>query len=83
MPSLANTLLRWYWTVRVLMNSRDAISGLDSPSRASLATWASWEVSAVPPRAAFTARLCVVSPVASSSRRARSANPSIPISSSI
>jgi hypothetical protein len=39
MPSLSNTLPMWYWTVRALMNSRAAISGLDSPSRASLATW--------------------------------------------
>jgi hypothetical protein len=31
MPSLANTLPRRYWTVRALMNSRAAISGLDSP----------------------------------------------------
>ena len=37
-PSLVNTLLRWYWTVRTLMNSRLAISGLDSPSLASRAT---------------------------------------------
>ena len=44
MPSLANTLLRWYWTVRVLMNSRAPIPGFDRPSRASLAICASWAV---------------------------------------
>ena len=45
MPSLVNTLLRWYLAVRGLMNSRAPISGLDSPSRASRATWASCAVS--------------------------------------
>ena len=33
------------WTVWELMNSRAPISGLDSPSRAIAATWASWAVS--------------------------------------
>jgi hypothetical protein len=86
MPSLVNTLLRWYWAVRGLMNSRAPISGLDSPSRASRATWASCAVSAAPAppaRAAGTVRLRAVSPVARSSRRARSANAPMPISSSI
>jgi hypothetical protein len=46
MPSLVKTLRRWYWTVRGLMNSRVLICGLDSPSPASRATWASWVVSA-------------------------------------
>src|SRR5579859_6375465 len=44
-PSLVKTLPRWYWTVRVLMNRREPISGLDRPSRASRATCASWAVS--------------------------------------
>ncbi len=35
MPSLVKTLPRWYWTVRGLRNSREAISGFDSPSAAS------------------------------------------------
>ena len=80
MPSLVKTLRRWYWTVRELMNSRAPISGLDRPSRASRATWASWAVSASP---VSRLRLRTVSPVASSSRRARSANASMPIASSI
>ena len=64
MPSLAKILPRWYWTVRAEMNSRVAISGLDSPSRASRAIWASWAV-----RSSFVAaavRLRAVSPVARS-----------------
>src|ERR1700722_16993744 len=65
MPSLAKTLPRWYWTVRVLMNSRAPICGLDRPSRASRATWASWPVSST---VISTVRLRAVSPVASSSR---------------
>jgi hypothetical protein len=69
MPSLAKTLPRWYWTVRALMNSRAPISGFDRPSRASRATCASWPVSS---RALSTLPLRTVSPVASSSRRARS-----------
>ena len=32
MPSLVNTLLRWYAAVRGLMNSRAPISGLDTVS---------------------------------------------------
>ena len=67
MPSLVKTLPRWYWTVRALMNSRVPISGLDSPSRASRAIWASWAVSSS--FLAVTAvRLRAVSPVARSSR---------------
>ena len=65
------------------MNSRVAISGLDRPLTASPATWASWEVNAAPAWVALTMGLALVSPAAVSSRRARSANPSIPISSSI
>ena len=38
------TLLKWDWTVRALMNRRAPISGLDSPSLASRATWVSWAV---------------------------------------
>ena len=38
MLSLVKTLLRWYWTVRALMNRRLPISGFDSPLRASVAT---------------------------------------------
>ena len=45
MSSLANTLCRWYWTVRGLMNSRAPISGFESPSRASRAICASCAVS--------------------------------------
>ena len=45
MPSLANTLPRWYCTVRGDRNSRAPISGLDSPSRASRAICASCAVS--------------------------------------
>ena len=47
-PNFVNTLPRWYWTVRVLMNSRVPISGLDRPPRASRAIWASCSVSASP-----------------------------------
>jgi hypothetical protein len=42
---LGEDLLRWYWTVGLLMNSRAPISGFDRPSLASLATCASWGVS--------------------------------------
>ena len=45
MPSLVNTLLKWYLTVRGLMNNRVPISGLERPSRASRAIRASWAVS--------------------------------------
>src|SRR5258707_7089099 len=76
MASLAKTLLRWHSTVRALMNSRAPISGLDRPSRASGVIWAYWAVSWV---LAGTVRLRAVSPVAASSRRARSANASMPI----
>ncbi len=41
MSSLPKTLWRWYSTVRGLMNSRAPISGLERPSRASRAIWAS------------------------------------------
>ena len=80
MASLAKTLPRWDWTVRALMNNRLPISGFDSPSRASRAITASWAVSS---SRVSTVRLRAVAPVARSSRRARSANPSMPITASI
>jgi hypothetical protein len=46
MLSLANTLWRWYSTVRGLMNSRPPISALESQFRAKRAIWASWAVRA-------------------------------------
>ena len=76
MPSLRNTLRRWYWTVRGLMNSWAPISGFVRPSRASRAICASCAVSS---SRVSTRRLRTVSPVARSSRRARSANASTPI----
>jgi hypothetical protein len=54
--------------------------GFESPSRASRAIWASWAVSSP---LVSTVRLRTRSPVASSSRRARSANASAPIPSSM
>jgi hypothetical protein len=57
------------------MNSRVPISGFERPSRASRAIIASWAVSSPP---VSTARVRAVSPVASSLRRARSANASTP-----
>ena len=55
------------------MNSRAAISGLERPSRASLAIWASCDLGllAVSWPLVSTVRLRAVSPVASSSRAAR------------
>jgi hypothetical protein len=44
MPSFWNTLRRWYWTVRGLMNSCTAISGFVNPPRASRAICASCAV---------------------------------------
>jgi hypothetical protein len=67
---LANTLWRWYSTVRGLMNSRAPISALESPSRARRAIWASWGVS--PPDVSGP-DLAIVPPLARSSRAARSA----------
>jgi shikimate dehydrogenase len=79
MPSLANTLRRCHSTVRGLRNSWVLISEFDSPSRASRAICTSCAVSSP---VVWTFRLRTFSPVASSSRRARSANPSIPIADS-
>src|SRR5229473_1892209 len=76
MSSLAKTLCRWYCTVRGLMNSCPPISGLERPSRASLATCASCGVSTL---RVLSMRLRAVTPVASSSRRTRSVNPSSPM----
>ena len=67
--------------MRVLMNSRAPISGFDSPSRASRAIWASCAVSSS--FMATAVRLRAVSPVARSSRRARSANASMPIAANM
>ena len=39
MPSLRNTLRKWYWTVRGLMNSWAPISGFVRLSRASTTFW--------------------------------------------
>ena len=61
--------------MRGLMNSRAPISELVSPSRASRAISASCGVSRL---MGTVARRRAVSPVADSSRRARSANPSAP-----
>ena len=75
MSSFVNTLRRWYSTVRGLMNSCAPISGFECPSRASRAICASCGVS---PSRVSAVRLRTVSPVASSSRSARSANASGP-----
>src|SRR5690349_426136 len=72
MASLVKILCRWYSTVRRLMNNWAAISGLDSPSPASWEIWVSravsWEGVVV-----WGVRLRTRSPVARSSRAARSA----------
>ena len=73
--SLRNTLCRWYSTVFALMNSLAAISRFVSPRAARRATRVSCEVSSC---RVSTVRLPARSPVASSSRRARSANASTP-----
>ena len=78
MPSLVNTLRRCHSTVRADRNSWAPISVLVRPSTASRAMRASCSVSSTD---AAAARLRTVSPVASSSRRARSANASMPIAS--
>src|SRR4051812_30392630 len=80
MSSLPKTLWRWYSPVRGLMNSRAPISGFDRPSRASRAIWVSWAVS---PLLVSTVTLRAVSPVAMSSREARSANPAAPMAASM
>ena len=71
MPSFEKTFRRWYSTVRGLMNSWAPICELVWPSAASRATCASCAVSS---SSVSAVRLRTVSPVASSSPRARSAN---------
>jgi hypothetical protein len=66
MSSLMKTLRRWNWTVRGDRNSRVPISGLDRPSAASRAIWASCPVSST---RVVTARLRVVPPPAARSSR--------------
>ena len=78
MPSFANTFRRCHSTVRALMKSCAPISGFVRPSRASRAICSSCGVSAV---RVSGLRLRTFSPVATSSRRARSANASMPIAS--
>ena len=79
-PSFPSTLPRCHSSVRGLRNSRAPISGFVCPPAARRATWASCGVSS---SSVSTVRLRTVSPVASSSRRARSANASMPMSESI
>jgi pimeloyl-ACP methyl ester carboxylesterase len=76
MSSLANTLRRCHSTVRAPMNSWAPISGLVNPSLASWAISASCGVSSVRVSAV---RLRTFSPVARSSRRARSAKARAPM----
>ena len=66
--------------MRGLMNSRVPISAFESPSRASRAICASWGVSC---SRLSTERVRGASPMARSSRAARSANASTPIVASI
>ena len=76
-PSFVKTLRRWYSTVRGLMNSWLPISWLVCPAAVSRAICVSCAVST---SGARPVRLRTVSPVAASSRRARSANAAAPIS---
>src|SRR3954453_22189435 len=76
MSSLVNTFFRWYSTVRGLMKSLAPISGFVCLSLAMRAICASWGVRR---SRVSTVILRTVSPVAASSRRARSANASAPI----
>ena len=80
MPSLAKTLWRCHSTVRGLRNNSAPISGFVRPSAASRAICASCAVNS---SRASTDRLRSVSPVATSSRRARSAKASAPMSVSM
>ena len=80
MPSFAKTLRRCHSTVRALMNSWAPISGFDRPSLARRAIWASC---AVRSSRVSTLRLRTVAPVARSSLRVRSANPSMDIALNI
>jgi hypothetical protein len=72
-PSLPNTLPRCHSTVRGLRKSWAPISGFVCPPAATRATCASCGVSS---SSVWAVRLRTVSPVARSSRRARSANAS-------
>jgi hypothetical protein len=78
--SLVNILRRCHSTVRIDRNNWEPISALVRPSRASRAIRASCAVSVV---AASALRLRTTSPVAISSRRARSANAIMPIAASM
>ena len=80
MPSFVYTLRRCHSTVRGLMNSWAPISGFVRPSPAAHAICASW---AVISSRVSTVRLRTVSPVTSSSRRARSAKAWIPMALSM
>ena len=79
-PNFVNTLPRWYWTVRVLMNSRVPISGLDRPPWASRAIWASCSVSASPGESTRSGLARRAPLAAASIRPARSPNAPISIS---
>ena len=79
MSSLANTLPRCHSTVRRPMNSCAPISELVRPSQAS---WAISSSCGVRSTRVSSLRLRTVSPVAWSSRRARSAKASAPIDAS-
>ena len=76
MPSFGYTLRRCHSTVLELMNSSAPISELVRPSEAMRAIWSSCAVSSY---WTSTVRLRTVSPVAASSRDARSAKASAPI----
>jgi hypothetical protein len=72
-------LWRWYSTVRGLMNSRAPISGFERPPRASCALLLLRSEVAADLRRGFASGLAM----ARSSRQARPANPSTPMSFSI
>ena len=77
-PSFANTLRKWYSTVRGLRNSCPAMSLFEPPSATSRAIWSSCGVSS---STVLGSRLRTVSPVARNSPRARSAHGSAPSAS--
>jgi hypothetical protein len=76
--SFAKILRRCHSTVRGLRNSRAPTSGFDNPPRTNSAIWRSWGVN-VSVADAPTVCLRTLSPVACSSRSARSAKASMPI----